>query len=242
MNIMNNDPQDEHLDLDYVLKRLNGACISLNSNKLQDVIVTFHVQEPEDLNDILYTSSVLMENKIINGYSEFSSGEEDIETGFSRDHSYKEKVHLYKYKYVLIPKVLNKYMIDTSRLPKYSLEFDDVQSKVILNKKYILSKLDYDGPNYIFFSYTIKKSRKIIRKENFTKDFAGEINLKIISKRTIRSILENVLKNSELIKVFFPLISKDSAYFRNDVTTKDLVGQKTNEKKIDRFIKTLSQK
>jgi len=112
-----------------------------------------------------------------------------------------------------------------------------MQGKIILNGEYVLSKPDYDGVNYTFFSYAISRSRKIIRKEDFSKE-AGQKNIKKINKTDVRSILENGMKNKNLINVFFPRISNDSAYFRNDVTVKDLIDEKINEKDINHFLKT----
>ena len=225
--------QDDHLQLDFVLGKLYKAVNGLNINTTQNVTITFTVGEPEDLNEYLYTSDFLKEDKVIEKYKRHSSGQEEYieeDIGGSR---YVQEVHSYKITYKLKPKVLIKYMIDTSRLSKYSLALDK-QRNLILNDKYILSTSHFDSVNSNFIEYALQNPRKKIRVEDL-KEKAGKI------EKRFHAILAQVIKNSELRKVFFPSVSKDAFEFRNEVHTKDLTGEDINEKKINNFIKALKK-
>jgi hypothetical protein len=231
--INQNDP-----DIDWVLNKLFLECGGLEGNKTKEVTITYYAQDCEDIDGYTKANEFLKNNKIVEEINDYTSGQEPYDSPISGEYE-GDTMIFFKETYVFKPNTLIKFLIDTSRIPKYTLDFDEVQCKVVINKKYILGKLDFDGINYTFLSHAIGRNRKVIRRENFLKE-ASTKNIEEFNKkkRDIDSIIRNILKNRNLVRVFFPVISKDSTYFRNNVTRSDLVSQKINESDIDRFLRT----
>lgn len=215
---------------DYILNELSLATRGLKANTPQEIEIIFKYDAdcPEDTNQYFYSSSCLKEEGAVEEYKAYKLRKSDLKKiGGGRT------VGVCRIKYTIIPKNLIKYLIDTSRIPKYSLTLDK-QRRLMLNDKYILTTLQFAGTNFYFFDYALKNPNKIVK--NYT--FSNVIGKTENTKR-FHTILEQTIKNSELIKVFFPNVSKDAFEFRNRVTVKDLIGQNINEIDIVRFIKTL---
>lgn len=217
-------------ELELLLNKLQQEIKSLAANKSHEVIITSYAYGSEDLNGYISASSFLKNEKIVEGVQPYSSGQETIWSGADEDEP-TETIFI-KEKYTLKPTVLTNFLIISSRLPKYTLTFDE-QRRLILNDKYLLTIPHFDSPNYYFIEYVISHPGKIIRRENLTKT-AGK------TEKRFHTILEQIIKDSDLRKVFFRNTSKDASEFRNKVHTKDLLGQNINEKKIANFLKKLT--
>lgn len=213
-----------------ILRKLYLNIKDSKNNKVKETSITYYVGCFDDINNYVDATNFLKSNKIIEEIKEHSSKEETDNEG--------NITLFFEETYIFKPSVLIGFLIETSRIPKYTLSFDKSSCMVMVNNKYLLSKLDFDGINYNFFSYVIDNPNKIIRKEDIYQ-YLGIKEKEKIEKRDLLSIILNVIRNKDLIKIFFPQISKDSAYFRNDVTIKDLVGHKINEKNINDYFKKM---
>lgn len=219
-------------ELNYVLEDLGRAIKGLSVGVDQEVTITCY-DTAEDMGGYIVASKSLVDNLIVRRFKEISHGEKYFhehpdDTDDSDDfipHNYFIEI-----KFWLKPKVLIDYLVETSRIPKYTLALDN-RRRLIINDKYILTTLHFNSPNFYFFDYALKNSG-LIRKDAL-KATAGNIG------KRFHTVLEQVIKNGELIKLFFPNVAKDVAEFRNFVRINDIRNEGINENSIKRHIKTL---
>jgi hypothetical protein len=225
--------ENDHLQLDFVLNKLYKSVKGLNTNVVQEVIIAYEAMGPEDLPAYLYSSELLKEKKIIETYKNHSSGQEEMEDD-ADEHGYihRETIYFRKVKYKLKPKILIKYMEDTSRLPKYTLALNK-QRQLILNNKYLLNTFQLNSQNLYFFDYVLRHPEETIEKSTMERE-TGKI------KARFQSFLETMI-DSELKRVFFPIRSETVIKFRNEIKVKDLKGENIKEKKIDGFLRKLTK-
>lgn len=237
MNAIPNEPptdgENDHLQLDFVLNKLYKSIKGLNTNAVQEVIITFEATGPEDLPEVFYSSELLKKKKVIETYKSHSSGQEEVE--FDTDqygYASRETIYFRKVKYKLKPKALIKYMVDTSRLPKYTLTLNK-QGQLVLNNKYLLNTFRMNSQNFYFFDYVLRHPGETIEKNTMEKE-TGKI------KARFQSFLETMI-DAELKRVFFPIRSEAIVKFRNEIKVKDFKGENIKEKKIDEFLKKLTK-
>lgn len=228
--VIMNAKLDYHLHLDYILNELYKGVKGLNINAVHVITIILRVQEPEDLNEYFYTSSFLEDKKVIKKYSKGSSFLEEMET----DNDYgREQIYSTKFKYKLVPKNLIQYMIETSRIPKYTLTRDK-KRRLILNGKYLLVTTQFDSPNDYFIEHCIEHGRGLISLGDLMKK-AGK------KPQRFHIILGNLNIAPNFVDIFFPNVKNSLAQFRMNVTTEDLVGSEINEAEIDKFMKKLTK-
>jgi hypothetical protein len=220
-------PNDDSLN--YVLNQIYLAIKdNCMSNKIQEVVIKYKALSFEDLVQYTEASMFLKENKIIENCRTYSSGQEDIYAINNHD---KDEILFIKEAYELKPKILVKYLIENSILPKYTLSLNK-KRQLILNDQFILVTPQFNSDNFYTIEYILKNPGKIITKENLPP-------LKKLCRR-FHTFLEQVIKEPELIKVFFPDVSKDKLKFRNDVKESDLKNEKIKEKNIIKYVKGLN--
>jgi len=221
-------------DLDIVLDKLYLAIKDSVSTKANDFCITWSDQNPEDLGDVMKIFEFLEKQKVIKGCEIVRQGEYDveIEMGIGPEGD-RDVATIFYLKLVcnLKPKTLVQFLIETARIPKYILTLDK-QRRLVLNYVYILSTPHFNSSNFYFIDYVLKHPKEIIKKEDVEKT-AGKI------QKRFHTILRQIIKEPNLIKVFFPQIAANAVEFRNGVKINDLVGQKVNEKKIESFLKNL---
>lgn len=230
----NGEPTEPE-QLEYVLHALHQGIRGLSVNAAHTVSIVYGCDSeyPEEINQYHYASAFLSDHKIIDGYKVLSSGQKKTQTD-ERDkyHGTYRTSALYTFEYTLKPKVLMRYLIETSRIPKYELKLDE-GGRLILNDTHVLARPQFNSPNRYFIDLLIKRPKGIITQD--------ELVAKIGKKQCPRfhSILDNLNIAPNLTKIFFLRVGKDMAEFRNNVTAKDLAGLKINEREIDKFIKKL---
>lgn len=218
-------------NLDIVLNKLYLATKDTAPSKSVECRIECSSQNVEDLGENIETLDFLIKEKIIESYEKYSQGQEEIEVDFANDSLSHEIVYFLKFDCRLKPKKVTDFMIDSSRLPKYSLRLGPGR-EIILNDCYILSTPQFTSSNHYFIEYALKHPNEIIKKAD-VEIKAGKI------KKRFHTVLEQIIKSPDLRQVFFPDVSKDAAKFRNSVTVNDMLGEKINERKIADFLKTL---
>jgi hypothetical protein len=225
-----NANQDRQKALDFILEQLNSAISNPRSTKPEEVLISYEGYDPEDLNPCFEASDLLKFQQIIEKYKRHSEGKMLIPDERNEYYGGGQMGCFVKLNFTLKPRTLNKYLVETSRIPKYTLRFDG-QRRLILNDKYILSSPHTNSVNYYFIRHAVSSNAGIIKKDDLIK-FSGRTN------KRFHTVLEQLIKNAELRKAFFPNVTKDYAEFKNNVRMCDLdINIKIN--KIDKFIKSL---
>jgi hypothetical protein len=147
----------------------------------------------------------------------------------------KQDTYLYTPSFTLKFDELNKFLIETSRKPKYSLIMD-TKGRLIINDQYLLTKPQLNSPNKYFIDNALLHPGQIITKEHVRKTAGNAID-----KKRFHTILEQLQLGSELGRVFFPQVRQDAVQFRNDVTLKALEESKINIKKVEKTLKMLKK-
>ena len=109
---------------------------------------------------------------------------------------------------------LRKGLSDAGYIP-YSIGYT-FGSEVILNNKYLISKLNYSSPNDLFFEYIFQHPNKKISREQL-EGVLGVFN------RPLSKLVYDIGFSGELKKLFFPKVSNNSVFFNNPVTRDDLL-------------------
>ena len=220
-----NNPQN----LDIVLDKLYAIAKDATLSKRDDFAITCYSQAPENLEGYIEALEFLKKNKVIETYKKYSQGEENVEIELDENNTDRGTLYFLKLDCKLKPKILIDFMIETSRLPKYTLTLGD-KRRLLLNGRHILSTLHFDSPNFYFIDYAMKHPGEIIKRVHIEKT-AGKMN------KRFHTILEQVIKSSDLRRVFFPNVSESAAEFRNEVMMKDVIGEKIDDQKIITFLK-----
>ena len=218
--------------LDVVLKKITESLTKTRKikNKKTSITIICDVDDSDEVRGYKGTLNFLEKNKIIGQL------ETEESTGYLQDDDgWEREMHFYEPSFILNSKELTKFLVSTSRISKYSLRMGEADRKVVLNNKYILTKPHFSSLNYYFIEYVLKHPNEIVTKESLAKT-AGKIDN--LNKR-FHTVLEQLNITPELRMIFFPHVSRDAAQFRNDVTMKDLIDTKINEKKLNDFLKTL---
>lgn len=236
-------------ELKFLLEKIYLSIKDPSSNIVSKTEITYFFQNEEDINNYVDSIKYLKSNSAIEKSIEISSGQDEIEDGYD-DHDV--MIYFVKEVFYFRPKTFIKFLVETSRIPIYRLEFDERYDRLILSdylgNKYTLKTLQYDGLNYHFVRYLFETSAKktIIRKEALRKQDIGEKNFKQLNskKRSMQSILDNIFSYDkkvcrELIKAFFTKISADSVCFSNMTTRNELKRLKLNENNIIDFLNEL---
>jgi hypothetical protein len=218
-------------NLNYALNQIYDEIKSDTNNysKVKEVVITYKAALPEDLVGYTEVSLFLKENKIIESHRRHSSGQEKV---YGVEDEDEDEIVFIKEAYKLKPKVVIKYLIENSIIPKYTLSLNK-KRQLILNNQFILVNLQFNSSNFDFVEYILERSGKIIRKEQLPSPIDH-------SKKRFHTYLEQIIREPELIKVFFPDVAQDKLMFRNDVKENDLKDGNIKEKNIDIFIKQLN--
>lgn len=102
--------------------------------------------------------------------------------------------------------------------------------KIIINKKYVITTLDFNGKNEIVFDYLFANPDKLVRKE----DIRG---VEMINKSFPKIITELKFKG-EIRKLFFQA-SKGKIQFRNNIGESELFKIGVNKQKLEKEISEL---
>lgn len=97
---------------------------------------------------------------------------------------------------------------------EYEINYKD-SGEIILNNKYLLSRVHFGSENDVFFGEVFKNPRKEIKKKELQDRFPE------LHKDFHKLVYELGFKG-ELLKIFFPKITSSSVYFQNYVTKQDL--------------------
>lgn len=221
--------------LDQVLNQLYGAAGRLKASTKQEVEVTYYCEAdyPEEMNKYIEASDFLKKKEAIVSYKIGSSGEDEVMVLDSKRQRSSPRDRVFcEVTYSLVPQTLIDFMIENSYLPKYSLKLAE-NGELILNDKYLLIKVQLDRINHQFIEYALEHPNKIIKADNI---FIGEGK----RKKRFHHIVEELIKNYELRRVFFPHVKKKgSCKFRNNVMQNVILEDRINEKGIAKFIKKL---
>jgi hypothetical protein len=214
--------------LDVVLKRISQATTDRTSGERVDISVACNVDDLVEIDKYVKVLEFLKRSDIISKLKNKTGG------GYIEDDDHNSwEMTFYTPSFIINHKKLRKFLIESSRLPKYALSMD-TRRRLILNDKYIVSTPHFDSVNYHFICHALVNPDQIITKEALTKT-AGKFD------KRFHTILEQINISPELRKVFFPGVSLDAAKFRNNVTVKDLKNSGVNEKKLNKFLKKLQK-
>jgi len=83
--------------------------------------------------------------------------------------------------------------------------------EVVLNDKYLISKLNYNSVNDRFFEYISQYPKKQIKRGDL-ESAIGKL------EKPISKIVYDIGFSGELKKLFFPKVSNNAVYFNNPVT------------------------
>ena len=148
-------------NLDIVLNKLYLVAKDAPLNKSAEFRIECRSLNVEDLSVYIETLDFLIKEKIIESYEKYSQGQEEIEVDFTDDSSCRETFYFLKLDCNLKPKKVIDFMIDASRLPKYSLTLSP-RRQLLLNDLYLLSTPQFDSPNFYFINYAIKHPGKLV--------------------------------------------------------------------------------
>jgi hypothetical protein len=208
--------------LNIVLRELYKT-VAKESNKNKVVILSLVDEDPYDsIEEYKEVLKYLKQNRVIGSFKDGGRGgyiEDDI-TG-------PHDVYFYTPKCVLKPQELTKFLIKTSRLPKYSLRMGK-DRKLILNDKYVISRPQFCSSNHYFIEYILAHPNETITKNDIEKTTKEKID------KRFHTALEQLNITSEIRNVFFPGVAIDVLEFRNDVKVKDL--DPSYDKKMSKFL------
>src|ERR1035437_4347134 len=227
---MNANSNFSDFALDVILKRISQVKIGKDEKDVISISSVFNV-DAVDADELKLHKDVfafLMQEKIIDCLKDKTENK-----CIQDDDGFDHEMYFFTSSFILKHKELKKFLIATSRIPKYSLRIDE-KRRLILNDKYILNKLQFDSTNYIFIQYCLEHPNTIV-----TKDDLAKIAGKNKEFQRFHCILSNIKISPNLNGVFFPNVGMDATRFRNNVTVADIAGSKINEKKINNFIKNL---
>ncbi len=105
-------------------------------------------------------------------------------------------------------------------------------SDIILNDRYLISKLNYSSPNDLFFEYVFQHP-----KEKLTRSHLEALQGRL--DRPISKFVYDIGFKGELKKLFFPKVSNNSLFFNNPVTREDLLKLDIDENALLEQIKRL---
>jgi len=145
-------------------------------------------------------------------------------------------VSLYKFKDgVVIKSPLPTYFIEKGLVKVgysvYRLSYT-FGSEIVLNDRFLISKLNYGSPNDLFFEYVSQHPKKKVSKEQLE----GVVG---VLDRPISKLVYDIGFKGELKKLFFPKVSNNAVYFNNLVTQDDLLTTEIDEKMLLEQLKGL---
>ncbi len=241
MNVKQEENNDTVLipgdyEVSYVLEILFQAVKDEESNKPQEVIISYDAGDSKDYTE---AGKFLKENKVIDKIkTTLKQKENRIQIGEDK-YDGSELVYYNEEVYVFKPKVLMNFLISTSRIPKYSIDFIeyDLVKTLLINKKYILSRPRYGGQAYNFFEVVYNNQRK-----KLTKKFIGsKIGDDDKITRRFKGLITDLGFKKDLCKIFFPQVTQEALFFRNNVFMNELDNKLINIKAVDRQIKGLKK-
>ena len=103
----------------------------------------------------------------------------------------------------------------------YTLSYTFI-GEILLNDRYVISKLNYSSPNGSFFEYISQHPKKKITREQLE-------NILGVLDRPISKLVYDMGFSGELKKLFFPKVSNNAVYSNNPVTQDDLLTAKVDE-------------
>lgn len=89
-------------------------------------------------------------------------------------------------------------------------------SDIVLNNRYLISKLNYSSPNDLFFEYVYQNPKKKLTRSHL-EALQGQLD------RPLSKYVYDIGFKGELKKLFFPKVSNNSIFFNNPVTREDLL-------------------
>ena len=217
-------------NLDFVLNELHAKAKGVVISEAHDFTITCRSLVPENLGEYLEAVELLKKGKVIESYKISSQGEEDIETEYGEYDTERVTLCFLKLNCRLKPKTLISFMVETSRLPKYTLSLDK-QRRLVLNNTHLITTPHVNSQNFYFIDYALKHPGKTITRGGINKSAN-------VIKNKFHKITNQILKNPNLIRVFFLDTKKTSTIFRNEVTLHDMAGQNINENEIIAFLET----
>lgn len=224
-------------EFDYVLESLFRAVKDEESNKPQEVVISY---KADDSKYYIEANKFLKENKVIDKTKTTpKKKEEKIQIG-EDEYDGTELIHYTEEVYVFRPKVLINFLINTSRIPKYNIDFVeyDLEKTLLINKKYILSRPRYGGQSFNFFEVVYNNQRKKLTGK-FIEDKISCSGGKI--SRRFKGLITDLGFKKGLCKIFFPQITQEALFFRNNVFMNELDNKLINIKAIDKQIEGLKK-
>jgi len=224
---MNAKTNPRDFPLDVILKMISQE---LDNNKKRknnkiEISIAYNVDDFDTLHSYKQAMKTLTEKKIVKNIKDL------IRSGYLQDGEHEMEMSFYTPSFILNKKELDKFLVETSRVPMYSLSMDQ-QRRLLLNNKYLLGTLQFNSTNYYFIELCLEKINGIITQEDITERSSKK-------PQRFHTILGNLRIAPSLTKIFFPNVGANFAQFRNEVTTEDLLDLETDVKKANRFIKTL---
>lgn len=239
---MNAEQEEIAWPLNAVLSNLCLVTKEAKPNISRDFTITCWAEDPEGLNGNLEVLKYLKENSAIENYFDNNNyNQKEVEIGIGEAEPDRADVYSIEITCRLKPKSLKDFMINTSIVPKYFIKFIEHKGKMILilNNKYILSCPRYGNQAYDLFDVIYKNPRRKLTRK-FIEKIIKEINQSDYEiKRRIDGLLADLGFKKELRKIFFPHVTQEALFFRNDVFNNELTRSPINNKSLENQIKKL---
>jgi len=213
--------------LDVVLKKLPQ--VTKNNLKIVDVIISIAcmVDDPYEIKEYQSVLDFLKNNKIIEQLKNIGRA------GYVEDDEFfKHEVYFYEPHFKLNCLALKNFLVSTSRIPEYFIRLykDGEDISVILNDKYILSKPRYGGPVRNLLDVVYSNPRRKLTRVFIEKTIENTDGVEFRFKRRLDGLLADIGFKKEFKKIFFPAVTQEAIYFRNDVFANEIQSQKINRK------------
>lgn len=214
--------------LNTVLKEISEVQKEHPKNKEISIEIPCSMDDDNDLRNHKRVLNFLEENEII---SELKNRGEQ---GYLEDENSQDvDMYFYTPSFILNHEKFERFLIDTSRLPVYTLKRDSTR-RIIINDKFVLTKTHLDRSNDYFAEYIFNSPSEVIKREDIKE------KSKEMSKR-FHAILEDLKITPELRAIFFPSVGKNTLIFRKNVMKKDLENLNIDEKSLTKFLNSLQR-